>query len=364
MSAKKSPARKPAKPEKSARKPATKKPVATKTASKPATSKPTASKPTASKPAAKKTASKPAGKKTASKPAAKSRTSSLADRLAAVAIPSDAWALSRVKPGVSVSPHVDRLLAIGWPHMISVVDEPWTPTNAKQALRTYDLSRVVPRDMLPRLYAYKSVYDPSQRDAAFAAEPMDVTLASVIYDETTAHTWERIWILEAMFGAEPVATEFVDALVKAPSHEWEDSVVSAAAIKGLGSVLDRASAVVRAQLRGKLEELYAGLGDNAPTGAGKALDIILHGRKGVARSGRLEPDNSDFHWARDDAKWVEKEVLAKAPTWKGRDRNWFDAQLAFVGGPKVLAAMRASLASGGVYSEHVKAVGDQLSLFV
>lgn len=324
----------------------------------------------------------PPGKKTAPKKPAKTvkntapknapAMAGLAERLAGVAIPPDAWALTRVERGVGVTPHIDNLLALGFPCMISVVDEPLPSTDAKKALRTFDISRVVPRAMVARLYAYKRAEgDPATAANAgevFASEPAPIELAAVVDRELRARDWSRVWLLEAMFGSTAVAEAFVDAYERLPDEKWFVPPLGAwgnIAIKGLGSVIDRTPAATRERLRARLDALFARL--DARDGHSRALrglDVILHGRAGYeAGENSGSVSLGDYHWARDDRAWIESRVLASAATWTNRDRIWFDAQLAFAGGPTVLAKLREVAAANIVMKDHREAVNAQLALF-
>jgi hypothetical protein len=302
------------------------------------------------------------------KPAAKKpAAASLAERLAGVSIPADAWALSLVEPGVGITPHIDQLLALGFPYMISVVDGPLPSADPKKALKTYDISRVVTREMLPRLYASNRAETQDEKHAAFAAEPVPFELASVVDDELYTRGWDSVWMLEGMFGSKPVAEAFVDAYLKLPLDAWFESPMSSwgdTVMSGVGMVLDRTPAKMRAELRGQLESVYAKLsGVDTFSRAVRRLDVILHGREALERRGAGRYDTTDYHWARDDRDWIEQQVLAVAPTWTSRDRTWFDARLAFTGGPRVLAELRKVSAANIVTAENRKAVSQQLALF-
>lgn len=301
------------------------------------------------------------------KPAAKKPAASLAERLAGVSIPADAWALSLVEPGVGITPHIDQLLALGFPWMISVVDGPLPSTDPTKALKTYDISRVVTREMLPRLYASKRAETEEESHAAFAAEPVPFELASVVDDELRTRGWDSVWMLEAMFGSKSVAEAFVAAYLKLPIDAWFESPLSSwgdTVVSGLGMVLDRSPAETRGSLRGQLESVYTTLsGVEKYSRAVRRLDVILHGREALERRGAGRYDTSDYHWARDDRSWIEEQVLAVAPTWTNRDRVWFDARLAFTGGPRVLAELRKVSATNIVPSDSRKAVSQQLALF-
>ncbi len=296
---------------------------------------------------------------------------SLLDRLASATVPADAWALSRVQPGLGVTPHIDQLLAIGFPSMITVVDEPLVSTDPAKALKTYDLSRVVSLAMLPRLYAMKSAYDEDEARLAFARDPASFQLAEVLENELVAGAWDRIWMLEAMFGATPVAEAFVTAYTLVPDEEWLEGPIesgSASVIRGLGAVLDRTPAEVRTRLRGQLEALYTRLGDAAQARPGRALDVILHGRAGVERSGNRtgNRDNgpihlSELHWATDDPAWVVAQLASRFATLQPADREIFDARHGVIGGPGAVAAMRLSISR--LMKDHRHAVTEQLALF-
>ena len=64
--------------------------------------------------------------------------------------------------------------------------------------------------------------------------------------------------------------------------------------------------------------------------------------------------------AHDDPDWVAATAIAKLAKLRPADRAFFDIQLAVVGGPKVLAALRKSAAA--FKKDQAKKIEDQLSL--
>jgi len=102
----------------------------------------------------------------------------------------------------------------------------------------------------------------------------------------------------------------------------------------------RVSPSTRAKLVDKLEALFR----TVSKAQGKewwrplqALDIMLHGKTGYARS---EGSWTDLPLVFDDPAWAGKTALAELKRFKPADRAPFDSQIAFLGGAKVAKAMR------------------------
>jgi hypothetical protein len=193
------------------------------------------------------------------------------------------------------------------------------------------------------------VIDPAEVAAAKAATKGTVaTAAEQILRYGGPQMVER---LEAQYGAVPAAGALVDALAgckvkdlqggKFENYGW-------AVIYGLGWLTWRLPTslreTLRGRLRGVLEKLQAA---GELWRAGQALDVILNGRAGVERSGRNFNGQlflAEAVWADDDPEWVRTFVLSRLQTLRAQDSEVFDIQLAVVGGPTVLAALRNSLA--------------------
>jgi hypothetical protein len=138
-----------------------------------------------------------------------------------------------------------------------------------------------------------------------------------------------------------------------------------ATIRQLAHVLWRVPAATDKKLRGQLAKLL----DKVRRPGGElgrttgTLDVILHGRAAVEKSGRGFNGTlflSELVYAADDPEWVAKQAISRLGTIKPADREQFDIQLAVVGGPKVLAKLKAS--TGAFKKDQAKLIADQLSL--
>jgi len=187
---------------------------------------------------------------------------------------------------------------------------------------------------------------PSDAEELFAGPPPSYDVETEM--KTMFRSDDRMmFLLEAMHGSEAVAAAAVDFLCACPLATWKHRDLDESGwngIRNLGYVLLRVSPATHARLVAKLEALFKKV--SAAQGKDwwrpvQALDVILHGRAGVERSG--SSDGSDWYdlaQARDDGAWVAGRALAALKKMKPADRALFDSQIAFVGGAKVAAAMR------------------------
>ena len=112
----------------------------------------------------------------------------------------------------------------------------------------------------------------------------------------------------------------------------------------------------------KPEPLKVAFAYVGPVGDGGWTFAHDNGRKAVEEWGSNfngELHLSDLVHAHDDPDWVAAMAIAKLAKLKPADRAFFDIQLAVVGGPKVLAALRKST---GAFKDQAKKIEDQLSL--
>lgn len=300
---------------------------------------------TKAKPARSRSTTKPKTVTAAATPAAPpSRSATTGERAAAMPWAPDAFGLTRVRAGFGKTPADDVLFALGYPHLVVPTDEP-EPKGARDPSKLWKLFPLrhvthVPRSFLPYAYGYHSY----PQDAAELLAGPTTTYDAATEMKTIFRDSDRMmFLLEAMLGSEAVATAAVEFLCKCPKAAWKSRELDEAGwngIRNLGFVLLRVSPRVRAKLVAKLEALF----ETITATQGKewwrpvqALDVMLHGRVGVARSG---DDWCDFAHARDDASWAAERALATLKRLKPADRGPFDSQIAFVGGPRVVKAMR------------------------
>lgn len=320
-------------------------------AAKPAKPKP--AKPAASK--AKKVGANPSAKRTPAAPAeaaeapakrTKIATASTATKQeATTTVPwaPDAIGLSRIRAGFGKTPADDVLFALGYPHIVVPTDEA-EPKGARDPSKVWKLFPLrsvthVPRSFLPYVYGYHLNY----RTAAelFAGPPPTYKLADEMKGLFRRNN-RLLFLLEAMFGSEAVATAAVEFLCTCPLTEWKSRELDEAGwngIRNLGFVLLRVSPSTRTKLVAKLEALFKKVSGSQ----GKewwrpvqALDIMLHGRVGITRNNE---GWFDLAHEREDAAWVAEQALAKLKTMKPADRAMVDAQIGFIGGPRVVKEM-------------------------
>ena len=330
------------------------------------------------KPAAKraKTVAKPAAKKAKGKP-------SLLERVASWPVPSDAAGLSRPWKGMAVDDRAHALLGCGYPRMLVGVDEPVAElTNLATYKKLYGEKNVIPRALAPIRQAIEETrvfsveeYEKSMRSGK--GLPLAEAIEGLFkYGRQTLRT------LEILHGSAAVAEAAVKQLAAYPTLVWhgcdklDENEARAIGrtglesrgymtIRQLGHLLWRVPLVVEKRLRAQLREVLEKARD--PRGrlwrAAQALDVILNGRAAVERFG--SNFNGDLHLsdlvhAYDDPDWVTSKVIAKLTKLRPADRAGFDIQLAVVGGPKVLAALRKGTAA--FKKDQAKSIADQLSL--
>jgi hypothetical protein len=276
------------------------------------------------------------------------------DALERAALPDDGWGAERAR-GLGASATIDRFLGLGFPHMVATTGDPELDFESAQTLHGRSpralLGSVVPRALLPRLYAVATAApDPAKLKRAFD-EPPAIALEAAI--ERAFLYGAPLFLLEAMFDSVQVAEAIVAKLEHAPLASWREPLDRQAPgiIRALGWILHRVPAPARERLRAALERTYervteAGSGDWRPA---RALDVVLHGRAGVERSGGRaanQPDGalffSDLAFAADDRAWLIDTVTAQLERMRPQDREHFDPQLV-VHAPELLEPFRASV---------------------
>lgn len=271
------------------------------------------------------------------------------------ALPTGTFGASRA-PTWAVSERAAALLGLGYPNFLVPSSASYTGTDA-ELHELFELC-VVPRDAVDKLR--KAATDSETRRPL--ADEAEATLQF-----GGPHV---LHVLEAAYGAEETARVFVEQLASYPVEEWSggDKLENYgwAVIRMLYFTLLRVPPKLRTQLRAMLEKVFAKVSKGTPEEWWRpvqALDVILHGRVGVERSGKNF--NGTLHlreliFADDDPAWVASQVIGQLKTLKPADREVFDLQLAVVGGDKVLAALKSSVAK--FPSDQKKSIAAQLSL--
>jgi hypothetical protein len=270
------------------------------------------------------------------------------------------------------------LFALGYPHIVVPTDDP-LPDDIKDAdalhkrfpLRTTH----VPRAFLPRYFAAVRKGANEQGVAqALATEPppwTDEKLKSQVeraFEAGSLYSYD-VLLLEAMVGSARFAEVAVERLEAYPEAAWDEAggdldTYGGDALGKLYFVLLRTPAALRDALVKRLESLYERIGkvrfENGSR-AHKALDVVLHGHAGVERSGYRSAEGDVFYdliYADDNPRYVEDNALAVLARLKPADRAQFDLRIAFLGGAKVVSALKAGTAK--FHSTQRKEIARQL----
>jgi hypothetical protein len=269
-------------------------------------------------------------------------------------LPSDAWGLSRVKPGVASSETAAALLGLGYPNMIVPSSDPYVAGEAD--LGAMVVNRVVPRAALEPLYRFYT-----------RSSPDELELEPTVKTMLTSGTTLIVWIVEALFGSAATAEQFLTTLEALPEKEWSgDNLLEIngwSVLRGLAFVLWRVPPDHRAALRGRLAKIFERVSKQELWRPGKTLDVMLNGRAGVERNGRRasgEIQFSELLFADDDPTWVAQMVTDRLAKLRAADREQFNIQLAVIGGSNVVAALRDSQKKFG--SDQKKPMATQLAL--
>jgi hypothetical protein len=266
-----------------------------------------------------------------------------------------AHGLASLRKGFGKTPEDDILFALGYPHIVIATDDPMPTVTADTMYPKWVRGMThVPRAFLGRFKeALGCGSDGAGRAKALAKDPPAWTDARIAKDikSLLEHGDDyELLLLEAMIGSSKLAEATVSVLEGYKVTAWNGAggvldTYGGDILKALYFVLLRVPTSQVIELRARLERLFR---------AGKkylggrpidALDVLLHGREGVERSGYRDSDDelfADLVHADDDPAWVTKTALAQLAKLKAADHASFDLRLAFLGGKKVLAAMRDS----------------------
>lgn len=216
----------------------------------------------------------------------------------------DAYGLKFVRKGFAKTPEDDVLFALGYPHIVTKPGEP-------------------------------------------ARKLREAVVEALTTFEGQLHQ------LEATHGAADVATHAVDYITKLPAKAWKSGdweTFGDDACRALYFVLLRTPAKLAVDLRKRLEATFKKIAPTMKDGFWRpleGLDVCLHGKKGVARSG-YKPDDenlslSDLIFCDDDPAFVVSELKRELPTIKGSDAPRFSARYGFVGGAAAVKLLRDNL---------------------
>jgi hypothetical protein len=271
-------------------------------------------------------------------------------------VPPETHGLTFLRKGFGRTPSDDVLFALGYPHIVVATDEPMPEVTVENLYRKFPLGTThVPRVFLSRYFeALQCGADTEGIERALAKDPPAITAAKVgkVVKTLLEHGNEYDYlVLEAMVGSTILAEATVAALEGYPTKAWNGAggvldTYGGDILKSLYFVLLRVPTKTRKSLCARLEKLYK---------AGKkyqggrpidALDVLLHGRKGVERGGYRDADEElfqDLIYADDDPAWVSKVALGVLAHLKPADYGKFDLRMAFLGGAKLLAAMKSGV---------------------
>ncbi|UJR84619.1 hypothetical protein [Sandaracinus amylolyticus] len=282
---------------------------------------------------------------------------------------SDAWPAGEdpidrapIERGPGVTPHASLLLERGWPHGVQLLHDPahHAPGGPRAtAAHVIDAAGPVLRVHWPRGAATMLVRAAGAVEDRWSSN--DLGIVRALEDERPIHPAEAracmrgfvarservavhaaaevVLLAEALVGPAAVIDGIVEGL--AALGEWErDRPALAAAVRELGFVLRRMPrsgaehdvAWARARL--------ASIGRvGGPNDVGRALDLVLHGASGAARSARSQ---ADWAHAIDDVARARAAILDP-----GTPRSAPDAQLLVLAGDALIDLWMAELDAVG-----------------
>lgn len=268
-----------------------------------------------------------------------------------------AFGASTERPGVGRTPHDDRLFALGYPYLLVPTDEPvaWPKMQTMaDVFRAHPLLEgewpaelfewVLARwDVAPMAHLWSK--HPA-RTGEPASHDIDQLMAG---PHKTADTACLLFALEAVHGSRRVAERAVEVAEGWSDPDFGHKPGHVAFVRALHFVLLRVELRVRAALVDRLEAVFDRVSATCRYGNGVlhktvgALDLALHGRAGVERSG-YRPDRTDLGvadlpFALDDPDWVAEVARARIPSFTSRDWAGADARLGFLGGDAVVRAI-------------------------
>lgn len=271
-----------------------------------------------------------------------------------------------IRAGFGATDEDDLLYALGWPNMV------WLePGDAKpRELATVDKfsskhvfvagprKEGVARRNLRQIWSLR-------QDKAHCLEaiqnsaPIDDTERERLFDFVVREPFGFVTtlILEALYSSRAVLDALVPRIEALTDEDWMIGMFESfggGCLRAVHFLLLRTDETHAREMRMRLENVWDDVAEKnrADSRAAKALDLALHGKAGVARSGggydtlfrnelELVPNDPDF---------VRSHALAFIPAMKSRNRSFVSARLAFLGGDDVLAAIAANVKN--IHSSH------------
>lgn len=247
-----------------------------------------------------------------------------------------AWGMRHLRPGTGRTEHDDRLFALGYPYMLLPTDErvKWDKLQT-----VIDVLNKHPRDLgeLPReLLPWLVRRWPNNRRTRWK-EPADADVPDPDLDallaepRPVANHKQLVWAIEAVHGSRFAAEHTVAAI-----ESWEDLSAHhpgrAGMVRALYFVLLRVGEATHDALHARLATVFARQERSSSTL--QTLDMLLHGREGVERSGyrpdRVQLGEYDLAFARDDPEWVGAlgDRVSLYAMWTSDERSeWTDGTL-------------------------------------
>ena len=269
-----------------------------------------------------------------------------------------AFGMASLRPGFGLTPDDDRLLALGYPHMIVPVEAKvaWNKfSTAKDLLRKYPLESEFPCELIPWLAQnWNNVARADLRERTPATPPGDVVVDTdeALGQPTSVGAHMLLYALEAIHGSSAVAQSAVQTVEAWGDEEWGRRPGNVDLVRGLHYVLLRCETTVRNEFHKRLERVFDAKKALAfPNGTFHrgvaALHLAIHGRAGVERSG-YRPNKADLGvwdlpFAHDDPAFVREIAMSRLANAVANDRTKVDVRLAFLGGDGVAAAMCGDL---------------------
>ncbi|HEY0192543.1 MAG TPA: hypothetical protein VGC42_15600 [Kofleriaceae bacterium] len=271
---------------------------------------------------------------------------------------------AKIKRGFATSPAGDLAFALGFPHVEYILDD--HPDDARAEMIAYDRRSYRlgwPRSIATRwcrITASKGFKRTPQgateldgagkkalkNPAPLSPDEVALTLKSMFSDTSSYDELENlVRLYEAFMGPELVVNSIVDALEKSGNSVWNHQDKDRCrALRHVGFLLLRMPAGAADKLRGRLsavfdrrvkaladKELKPRKGEHGSLL--RALDLVLHGKAGVERSGERSEDAfepADMVHVTDD-----RELVAAV----AREKVTPDSRLVFLGGDTVLDRM-------------------------
>lgn len=254
-----------------------------------------------------------------------------------------------VKPGFAVTSEMDLAFALGYPHLIYLVDShPADDDPLGAGLAFIDeqgiSARVWPREIASRAarsFVFLPDRDDDRREAFSHGGPVTEEEARDIIERwlDCNHGDLLLLLLEALVGPDIVCEAAITTMEGYGEEQWTSVDLTKAPYE-LGFLVMRLPSASSESARARLEVLLENVRRAGwQSKAARYLDCALHGIEGVERSA-YRPDGKYISptfltHVVDHPAWVAKAVLAGGPP----DESIYpDPRLSFLGGDEVLEA--------------------------